>query len=121
MISNLIYIAQFHAGHDLGMLTVTIAVENLSGGMGTAAFVAYLSSLCNVSYTATQYALLSSFMAQARTFLSGFSGMLQKSMGWDDFILLTTIAALPALILLWWLQRRGLAENSARTPQPGIA
>jgi PAT family beta-lactamase induction signal transducer AmpG len=121
MVSNLIYIAQFHAGHDLRMLSVTITVENLSGGMGTAAFVAYLSALCNVSYTATQYALLSSFMAQARTFLSGFSGLLQKSLGWPDFILLTTVAAIPALLLLWWLQRRGVRTGDMAAPQPGIA
>ena len=69
LLSNLIFVLQAWVGHDLTMLAVTISVENLAGGMGTAAFVAYLSSLCNLSYTATQYALLSSFMAQARTTL----------------------------------------------------
>ena len=75
MLSNLIFVLQAWVGHDLTMLAVTISVENLAGGMGTAAFVAYLSSLCNLSYTATQYALLSSFMAQARTTLSAGSGL----------------------------------------------
>ncbi|MFO1067426.1 MAG: AmpG family muropeptide MFS transporter [Geminicoccaceae bacterium] len=106
MISNLVYILQLQAGHDLTMLSVTITVENLTGGMGTAAFVAYLSSLCNLNYTATQYALLSSFMAQARTLLSGFAGVLQQGLGWEGFFILTTLAAIPALALLWWLQRR---------------
>lgn len=109
MVSNLVYIAQLNAGHDLSMLSVTITVENLTGGMGTAAFVAYLSSLCNINYTATQYALLSSFMAQARTLLSGFSGVLQQSLGWEGFFILTTLAAIPALVLLWWLQRHQAA------------
>ena len=75
------------------MLAVTISVENLAGGMGTAAFVAYLSSLCNLSYTATQYALLSSFMAQARTTLSAGGGFLAASMDWVGFFLTTTAAA----------------------------
>lgn len=106
MASNLVFVLQAWIGHDLAMLAVTISVENLAGGMGTAAFVAYLSSLCNVSYTATQYALLSSFMAQARTTLSAGGGFLADSLGWLHFFLLTTIAAVPGLLLLWWLQRR---------------
>ena len=95
MASNLIFVLQAWVGHDLTMLAVTISVENLAGGMGTAAFVAYLSSLCNVSYTATQYALLSSFMAQARTTLSAGSRFLAESMSWIGFFLLTTAAAIP--------------------------
>jgi PAT family beta-lactamase induction signal transducer AmpG len=113
MLSNLVYIAQARAGHDPSMLAVTITVENLTGGMGTAAFVAYLSSLCNLNYTATQYALLSSFMAQARTLLSGFAGVLQAEAGWTGFFVITTAAAVPALLLLLWLQRR-----TARPPLP---
>ncbi len=62
-VSNLIFVVQAWVGHDLAMLAVTIAVENITTGMGTTAFVAYLSSLCNVAYTATQYALLTSLMA----------------------------------------------------------
>src|SRR5690606_4933252 len=59
MLSNLLFAAQALAGHNIALLTLVIAVENVAGGMGTAAFVAYLSALCNVAYTATQYALLS--------------------------------------------------------------
>lgn len=120
MLSNLTYLLLLHSGHDLAVLALTITVENLTGGMGTAAFVAYLSSLCNVAYTATQYALLSSFMAQARTLLSGSSGLLQKTIGWEWFILLTTLAAIPALALLWWLQRQELAVPD-RLPEPDPA
>ncbi|MEK0083625.1 AmpG family muropeptide MFS transporter [Benzoatithermus flavus] len=106
MLSNLVFVAQAWIGHDLAMLTFTISAENLAGGMGTAAFVAYLGSLCNLSYTATQYALLSSFMAQARTTLAAGSGLLADSTSWVGFFVLTTLAAVPGLLLLLWLQRR---------------
>ena len=102
--SNLMFAVQAMVGDDLGLLTVTIAVENLSGGMGTAAFVAYLSGLCNVAYTATQYALLSSFMSLARTTLSAGGGKLADETDWVMFFVLTTVAALPGLIMLFWLR-----------------
>lgn len=117
LISNLVFVLQAWVGRDLTMLAVTISVENLAGGMGTAAFVAYLSSLCNLSYTATQYALLSSFMAQARTTLSAGGGFLADSLGWIDFFLATTAAAVPGLLLLLLLQRRiGGAVRPAAGP-----
>jgi PAT family beta-lactamase induction signal transducer AmpG len=68
--------------------------------MGTAAFVAYLSSLCNVAYTATQYALLTSLMSAARTWLSSGAGYLADSTEWTTFYVLTTLAAVPGLVLL---------------------
>jgi PAT family beta-lactamase induction signal transducer AmpG len=80
--------------------------------MGTAAFVAYLSSLCNIAYTATQYALFSSLMAVARTALSAPGGALAESTSWVTFFLLTTVAALPGLVLLWWLIRHRIAPPS---------
>lgn len=115
--SNLVFVLQAWVGHELGMLALTISVENLAGGMGTAAFVAYLSSLCNLSYTATQYALLSSFMAQARTTLSAGGGFLAESMSWVHFFLLTTAAAIPGLLLLLWLQRRLHGMGPHRQPE----
>jgi len=104
--SNLVFAAQAWVGYSLPMLTVTIGVENLTGGMGTTAFVAYMSSLCNVAYTATQYALLSSLMAAARTVLAAGGGWLADQTGWVSFFLLTTVAALPGLLLLLWMMRR---------------
>ena len=101
----LTFAVQAWAGHSVPMLTVTIGLENLAGGMGTAAFVAYRSSLCNVAYTATQYALLSSFMSVARTWLSSSGGWLADHMSWPEFFILTTAAALPGLVLLWMLGR----------------
>jgi len=105
-VSNLMFALLAMAGHDMTLLTATIAIENLSGGMGTAAFVAYLSSLCNVAYTATQYALLSSFMAFGRTLLSSGGGWLADHVDWVSFFVITTFAALPGLLLLIWMARR---------------
>ncbi|WP_025897549.1 AmpG family muropeptide MFS transporter [Sneathiella glossodoripedis] len=105
--SNLMFAIQALAGNDITVLALTVGIENLAGGMGTAAFVAYLSSLCNISFTATQYALLSSFMATARIWFSSPGGWLAEQMGWVQFFLITTIAAVPGLILLWLLTRPG--------------
>ena len=112
-VSNLIFVVQAWVGHDLWMLTVTIAVENVTTGMGTTAFVAYLSSLCNVAYTATQYALLTSFMAFSRTVLSSGAGWLADQVDWTTFFIATTLAALPGLVLLVWMIRRFPPEPAA--------
>ncbi len=105
-VSNLIYCLQAWIGYSVPMLTVTISVENLSGGLATAIFVAYLSSLCDVAYTATQYALLSSFSAFARTFFASAGGVLADHMNWVNYFLVTTIAAVPGLALLLWMMKR---------------
>ena len=119
MFSNLMFAVQAMVGHDISMLAVTIAVENVAGGMGTAAFVAYLSSLCNIAYTATQYALFSSLMAVARTALSAPGGALAEITSWVTFFLITTIAALPGLALLWWLIRRRIVPPSEQMDRLG--
>ena len=114
MLSNLMFAIQAMVGHSVPMLTLTIGIENLSGGMGTAAFVAYLSSLCSAAYTATQYALLSALMSLPRTMLSASAGWLADHLEWVTFFLLTTAAAVPGLLLLLWLMRR----EEAGSPQP---
>jgi PAT family beta-lactamase induction signal transducer AmpG len=111
MLSNLTFAGQALAGHNLAMLTLTIGLENLAAGMGTAAFVGYLGSLCNVAYTATQYALLTSFMSAARTWLSSSAGYLADKMSWPEFFVLTTLAAVPGLALLAWISRDGGARR----------
>jgi PAT family beta-lactamase induction signal transducer AmpG len=103
MLSNLMYAAQTLAGHDVGFLYLTIGIENLSGGMGSAAFVAYLSVLCNTAYTGTQFALFTSFMAFGRTLLSASSGWAVEWIGWFDFFVASTVVALPGLLLLLWM------------------
>jgi MFS transporter, PAT family, beta-lactamase induction signal transducer AmpG len=112
-LSNLIYAVQASAGHDPGMLIVTISVENLSGGMGSAAFVAYLSSLCNVAFTGTQYALFSSVAALGRTLMASLSGSTAEALGWIDFFILSTVLAVPGLVVLLWMMRRPPAAAPA--------
>jgi PAT family beta-lactamase induction signal transducer AmpG len=87
-----------------GGLLMVIAFENLSGGMGTAAFVAFLMSLCNQRFTATQYALLSAFASIGRVWVGPLAGVLAESIGWPAFFIVSTVAALPALVMLWWLR-----------------
>jgi PAT family beta-lactamase induction signal transducer AmpG len=105
-IATLMYAALAVAGHDLAMLSASVAAENITGGMGSAAFVAYLSRLCNVSFTATQYALLSSLAAVGRTVLSASGGWLADRVDWVPFFVIATVAGLPALLVLLRLMRR---------------
>jgi PAT family beta-lactamase induction signal transducer AmpG len=116
MASNLLFAVQAMVGADVTMLAVTIAVENLSGGLGTAAFVAYLSSLCNTAFTATQYALLSSLMAVARTVLSAPGGWIAAHVDWVSFFMLTTGAAVPGLLFLLWIARKFPPGAVAESP-----
>jgi PAT family beta-lactamase induction signal transducer AmpG len=92
-------------GHDLPALTLAITADNIAGGAAGAALVAYLSSLCNIAYTATQYALLTSFMAQGRTWLSSGSGWLADHTDWVTFWSLTAFLAIPGLLLLMWIMQ----------------
>jgi PAT family beta-lactamase induction signal transducer AmpG len=106
MLSNLMYMLQVWAGHDVAMLALTIGTENLTNGMGSAAFVAYLSGLCNVAFTATQYALLSSLATMGVNVLSASGGFLADRLGWTPFFLVSTALCLPGLMLLLWIMRR---------------
>ncbi|MBC7954429.1 MAG: MFS transporter [Cytophagales bacterium] len=88
-----------------GGLLMVIAFENLSGGMGTAAFVAFLMSLCTPRYPATQYALLSAFAWVGRVGVGPLAGVLAETIGWPSFFIISTFLALPALGMLWWLRQ----------------
>jgi len=109
--SNGVFALQAWIGPELPMLFVTIGVENLTGGIGTIAFVAYLSGLCNVAYTATQFALLSSLMAFTRTVLASGGGWLADQIDWVSYFLLTGFAAIPGLMMLVWLMRRQVSPK----------
>jgi len=100
MVSNLMFAAQAAIGPDVRFLFLTIGIENISGGMGSAAFVAYLSLLCNSAYTGTQYALFTSFMAFGRTWLSSSSGYIASNTDWVTFFVISTFVALPGLLML---------------------
>lgn len=112
-LSILMYIVQLHAGHDIGTLGLTVAVENLTGGAASAAFVAYLSRLCSPAFTATQYALLSALAILPRNFIAAPAGWVVDQVGWQSFFLIATLACLPSLALLLWLSGRGEAQRMA--------
>lgn len=104
-VSNLSFMVLAWLGKSYGMLIFAVSFENLSGGMGTSAFVALLMSLCNQRFSATQYALLSSIAALGRIFIAPTSGFLVSSVGWANFFFITSLTALPGLWLLWLLRR----------------
>ncbi|HKT18098.1 MAG TPA: AmpG family muropeptide MFS transporter [Stellaceae bacterium] len=106
MLSNLLYIALLASGRSNIMLAFSIFGENFTGGMASAAFVAYLSSLCSAAFTATQYALFSSLAAVPARVLSAPSGWLVDHIDWAPFFLIATVICLPSLVLLLWLDRR---------------
>jgi PAT family beta-lactamase induction signal transducer AmpG len=101
-----------------GGLLLVIVIENLSGGMGTAAFMALLMGLCNQRFTATQFALLSAFASVGRVWVGPLAGVLAESIGWPAFFVLSTIAALPALLLLVWL-RAAVEALDVQAPPAG--
>jgi MFS transporter, PAT family, beta-lactamase induction signal transducer AmpG len=117
--SNLMFALQAYAGANYPLFHLTILVENVSGGMGTTAFVAYLASLCNRRYTAVQYALLTSFMQMFGKFVVvPGSGFLVEALGWINFFILSSLAGLPALLLLWWLARHVHTPGTDAAPAP---
>lgn len=102
VLSNFVYWILAQLGQDYPFMVLAINVENYCGGLGTAAFVAFLMSICNPRFSATQYALLSSLMAVSRDILVAPAGKLAEISGWPLFFLFTLIAGLPGLLLLPW-------------------
>lgn len=99
-ISNLTYLILAQIGQNYPFMVAAINIENFCAGLGTAAFVAFLMSLCNQRFSATQFALLSSLMAVSRDILVAPAGRIVELTGWTTFFLLTLVAALPGLLLL---------------------
>ena len=112
-VSNFGFAALAAAGHtNIGMAAV-VGFENFASGIGGVTLVAYLSALCNLRFTATQYALLSALASIAGRFLTGTTaGSLIDAMGYVNFYLLTTLIAMPGVILFWYMIRSGLADVS---------
>ena len=100
-ISNLLFAWLATQGHDLHGLIWVISADNLSSGIATAAFIAFLSALTNIQYSATQYALFSSMMLLLPKWLAGFSGVFVDSFGYSSFFISTAIIGAPVLILIW--------------------
>jgi PAT family beta-lactamase induction signal transducer AmpG len=112
--SNLLFAWLSTRGHDLNGLVWVISADNLSSGIASAAFIAYLSSLTNVQYSATQYALFSSMMLLAPKWLAGFSGVYVDRFGYESFFITTALIGIPVLILIS-VAIRMQSRDSSRT------
>ncbi len=116
--SNLLFAWLATRGHDLTGLIFTISADNLSAGIASAAFIAYLSSLTNVRYSATQYALFSSVMLLLPKFVAGFSGAFVDAYGYVPFFYCTALLGVPVLLLVWLASRvHGAARAAAGVAQ----
>lgn len=104
MISNLSFMLLAVVGKSYPAMIMAVAFENVSGGMGTAAFTALVMALCDKRYSATQFALMSSVSALGRVLVSPTSGYLVSFTGWSVFFFITTLVAIPGLALLWFLR-----------------
>ena len=93
-------------GHDVTALIAVVSADNLSGGIASAAFIAYLSGLTNVQYSATQYALFSSMMLLAPKWLAGFSGVAVDAVGYGMFFTGTAVLGVPVLVLIWFVMKK---------------
>ena len=102
-VTNLLFSWQAEVGHSLIVLTLAITLDSFTGALGGVAFIGYLSSLCTAGMAGTQYALLTSLMAAGRTWMSAGGGWLAAHTGWTVFWVLTTLLAVPGLLLLLWL------------------
>lgn len=112
-VSNFSFAALAAAGHTNIGMAAAVGFENFASGIGGVTVVAYLSALCNLRFTATQYALLSALASIAGRLLTGTSaGALIEAIGYVNFYLLTTVIAFPGVILFWFMIRSGLADLS---------
>jgi MFS transporter, PAT family, beta-lactamase induction signal transducer AmpG len=104
-LTNLLFVWLGSRGHDVNALIAVVSADNLASGIASAAFIAYLSSLTSINYTATQYALFSSLMLLLPKFLAGFSGEFVDAQGYASFFTGTALLGLPVLVLVWWAAR----------------
>lgn len=98
------FAALAYIGYDLIALGAVITFENVSAGLGTAAFIGFMASLTDTRFTATQYALLTSFMGMPRVFAAAPTGYMAEAMGWSSFFIVCTLIAVPGLVLLMWIK-----------------
>ena len=99
-LTNLLFMLLAQVGQDITMLYVVIAADNLSAGLASAAFIAFLSSLTNISFTAMQYAIFSSLMTLLPKILGGYSGTIVENIGYEQFFLITAVMGIPVLLLI---------------------
>jgi MFS transporter, PAT family, beta-lactamase induction signal transducer AmpG len=112
-VSNLSFAWLAWAGHSKALLAFTIGFENLASGIGGVVVVAYLSALCNLAFTATQFALLTAAASVVGRVITGTTaGSLIEMLGYVQFYLLSTVVALPGVLLYLFMLRAGLIEQS---------
>ncbi|MGE8359828.1 AmpG family muropeptide MFS transporter [Pseudomonas sp.] len=114
--TNLLFLLLAGMGPDVKMLIFTISADNFSAGLATSAFVAYLSSLTNLKFSATQYALLSSIMLLLPRLIGGYSGVMVEKLGYAQFFLVTALLGVPTLILIVLQWRRGAPQPLDEPP-----
>lgn len=113
-ITNLLFALMVSKGHDLTWFTLIVSADNFSGGFASSAFIAYLSSLTNTAYTATQYALFSSIMTLPAKVISGFSGVVVDSAGYAYFFIYTASLGVPAILMVLWFIARNKKKAAVR-------
>lgn len=116
MFSNVMFMLLSATGNNYWMLVAAIGTENITSGIGLTVFATYLSGLSSLAYTATQFALLSSFAAFGRTWLASPAGVIAKELGWTGFWGFTVVAAVPGMLLLWLLWNKGYLAQTIRQP-----
>ncbi|WP_430386850.1 AmpG family muropeptide MFS transporter [Blastomonas fulva] len=115
-VSNLAFAGLASAGHNNWAMAGAVGFENFASGIGGVCVVAYLSALCNLEFTATQFALLSAAASITGRFLTGtLAGGMIEQLGFANFYLVTTLAALPGVFLFWWMMASGLVDRSLGT------
>ena len=113
---NLFFVLQAVGGHRIGYLALCVTAENITGAMAGTALITYLSSLCSPGFTATQYALLAALASLGRTVVASSGGVLSEKIGWVRFFLLTSVVALPAIVLIVWIGPRDDFRNNQLEP-----
>ena len=111
--TNLAFVGLAYAGHNVPLMYATVFADNLAAGLASAAFVAFLSSLTNVQFTAVQYAIFSSLMTLLPKTLGGYSGSIVDGIGYPGFFIFTTLIGVPVLILVWLAGRRLAIRDAA--------
>ena len=109
--TNLLFLWLAYAGHDIRILYAVISADNLTAGLASAAFVAFLSQLTNVSFTAVQYAIFSSLMTLLPKTIGGYSGSMVDNLGYPGFFLLASLMGVPVLGLIYLIQRHSAFRN----------
>ena len=118
MVANLLFALVANSGHSVTLLTIAVATENLFGAISLTVFATYLSGLSNTAFTATQYALLSSVAAVARTFATTPSGVAADRLGFPSFYIFCALLGIPGLVVLYFMRRAGFVVEAVR--QKGV-